>query len=93
MNRIPEMFFKHMVKEVSGNGRSIRVVENAISPITDYWIGRLAEFYDVSTNNVCCMCGTKIETQIFKNTGTCGEGCRKDRDGDWAPFRGGALSP
>lgn len=62
-------------------------------PISDYWIERLAEFYGVSQNNVCCICGGKIEMQIFKNTSVCSELCRKDRDHDWQPFRGGALAP
>jgi hypothetical protein len=63
------------------------------SPLTEYWIQKLAEFYDVSLNNVCMMCGAKIEMQIMKNTGLCSENCRKERDHDWQPFRGGALAP
>lgn len=72
----------------------IREVENAKGyPITEYWIKQLSEFYGVSLNNVCSICGARIEIQIFKNTGVCSENCRKERDHDWEPFRGGALAP
>lgn len=47
----------------------------------------------INRTNVCCICGKDIKIQIFKGTGVCSENCRKDRDNDHAPFRGGALSP
>lgn len=49
--------------------------------------------HGVTLNNICCMCLKKIKVQIMKNTSVCSERCRKDRDNDHLPFRGGALSP
>lgn len=35
----------------------------------------------------CIICGNEIKTQIMKNTGVCGENCRKLRDGEKAESR------
>ena len=43
--------------------------------------------------DLCTMCGKKITTQIYKGSGVCSENCRKDRDDDHEPFRGGRLAP
>ena len=53
----------------------------------------IAKQRGVLVNQICCVCGTVITVQIFKNSGVCCENHRKDRDNDHAPFRGGALSP
>ena len=36
----------------------------------------------MSTTENCTVCGKKIEVQIMKNSGVCGEICRKKRDGE-----------
>lgn len=33
-------------------------------------------------DELCTICNNKVEVQIMKNTGVCGEKCRKLRDGD-----------
>lgn len=90
MLRVPESFG---FPDYDLGAHPIREVENAVSPLTAYWIKQLAEFYGTLVNNVCVMCGAEIEMMAFKNTGVCSENCRKDRDNDHQPFRGGALAP
>lgn len=60
-------------------------------PLKD--ISKRANALGVLPNNICCMCLNLIQVQIFKNEGVCSEKCRKDRDNDHQPFRGGSLSP
>jgi len=59
----------------------------------DEHIEWLAREHKVPKNQICCICGTVITVQIFKNTGVCCEKHRKDRDNDHQPFRGGSLAP
>jgi len=56
-------------------------------------IAKRAKSLGLASNQICCMCLKVITVQIFKNAGVCSENCRKDRDNDHQPFRGGALSP
>lgn len=41
----------------------------------------------------CTICKKKIKVMAFLNTGVCSEKCRKERDNDKLPFRGGHLAP
>ena len=43
-------------------------------------------------NTHCCVCGTEILVQIYKNSGICSEQHRKDRDNDHGPARVGYVS-
>lgn len=56
-------------------------------------IVKRAQALGVAENMICCMCLELIRIQIFKGTGVCCEHCRKDRDNDHEPFRGGARTP
>jgi hypothetical protein len=93
MLNVPEDIFVEMRadRDRQGYWREEESVEG--SPLTEFWIKRLAEWYHVEPNNVCMMCGAQVEMQIMKNTGLCSENCRKERDHDWQPFRGGAAVP
>lgn len=43
--------------------------------------------FSSAPNTHCCVCGTEIKVQIYKNTGVCCELHRKDRDNDHGPAR------
>jgi hypothetical protein len=63
------------------------------NPPTEEQIADLAKYFNVATTDICCICGRKIVVQVYRNSGVCSEGHRKDRDNDHAPFRGGSLAP
>lgn len=63
------------------------------NPPSEEQIADLAKYFNVAKSDICCICGRKIIVQIYRNSGVCSEQHRKDRDHDWAPFRGGALAP
>jgi hypothetical protein len=51
-------------------------------PLSQITRAHFALNQNCSVKEICIMCGARIKTMCFKNTGVCCELCRKDRDGD-----------
>lgn len=76
-----------------GDVEKMDKIDDRKFPWPKHVIETTAKQFNVDHLNICCMCLKPIKVQIMKNSGVCSELCRKDRDNDHVPFRGGALAP